>query len=314
MNYYPIIVPTLCRFEHFRRCIESLKKCVFADKTEIVVGLDYPAKESHYHGYIKIKEYLSVLEGFAKITILYTNINLGQEANQKRLIDYVKNKYDACILTEDDNEFSPCFLEFVNYGLNKFRDNKKIYAITGYSPIEYENMTLNPIILSRYAFMWGVGLWIGKNSPISISYLDKSCRTFKNGIKIFMNIPAVLGMFVVMIRKKTKYGDICRSVENILDDRYILMPNVSMVRNIGQDGSGLHSGVNENILNQNITSELHFSYTQNDLDNAFLETKGIKYRIRSFGLMLSNNKIKVFFQLFRIIIRWIVYKFSKRVV
>lgn len=312
MNYYPVIIPTLCRFEHFRKCIESLKKCTFADKTEVVIGLDYPKKESHYEGYIKIKEYLNDIDGFAKITIFYTDINLGQGANTRRLLNYVKNKYDAYILTEDDNVFSPCFLEFLNYGLNKFKDNKKIFAITGYSPIEYENMTSNPIILSKYVFMWGFGCWVGKNAPISISYLAKNCRTFKNGIKIFMNIPAVLGMFVVMIREKTKYGDICRSVEIILDDRYILMPNVSMVRNIGQDGSGLHSGINEDILNQNITSEYHFSYTQNDLDKAFLEIKRFKHRIRSFSLMLSKNKIKAVLQLFRIITRWLCYKFSKK--
>lgn len=313
MNYYPVIIPTLCRFEHFKRCIESLRKCTFADKTEVVIGLDYPAKESHRQGYTKIKAYLNNIEGFTKITILYTDINLGQSANVKRLVEYVKNKYDAFILTEDDNEFSPCFLEFMNLSLNKFKNNTKIFAVTGYLPIEYENMTKNPIVLSRWAFMWGYGLWLDRPSSLQLSECDSICRNFCKSFKVFKELPAALNMFVVMLKRKERYSDIIRTVENVLNDRYFLMPSLSMVRNIGQDNSGQHSGINDKIQNQMIAKKYHFSYTQDDLEKALLETRKIKYRLRSFGIMLSENKVKAVLQLLMTIIRWISYRFSKRV-
>ena len=41
-NYAPVIIPTLSRFEHFKRCWESLENCTGADKTEVFVALDYP--------------------------------------------------------------------------------------------------------------------------------------------------------------------------------------------------------------------------------------------------------------------------------
>lgn len=58
MIYAPIYIPTLCRYEHFKQCIESLAQCDGASETEVYVALDYPAKESHLEGYEKIKTYL----------------------------------------------------------------------------------------------------------------------------------------------------------------------------------------------------------------------------------------------------------------
>ena len=50
MIYAPIYIPTLCRYEHFKQCIESLAQCEGASETEVYVALDYPAKESHLEG------------------------------------------------------------------------------------------------------------------------------------------------------------------------------------------------------------------------------------------------------------------------
>lgn len=52
-DYTPIMIPTLCRYEHFRRCLESLQRRTHANETDVYVGLDYPAKESHWDGYKK---------------------------------------------------------------------------------------------------------------------------------------------------------------------------------------------------------------------------------------------------------------------
>lgn len=41
MKYYPVLIPTLNRFQHFKECVESLAVCTHADKTELLIGLDY---------------------------------------------------------------------------------------------------------------------------------------------------------------------------------------------------------------------------------------------------------------------------------
>ena len=46
-HYAPVIIVTLNRYEHFKRCLDSLEKCTGANKTDVYVGLDYPPSEKY---------------------------------------------------------------------------------------------------------------------------------------------------------------------------------------------------------------------------------------------------------------------------
>ena len=58
-QYAPVWIPTLNRFEHFKRCLESLERCTGADKTDVYVGLDYPPSDKYVEGWKKIDAYLA---------------------------------------------------------------------------------------------------------------------------------------------------------------------------------------------------------------------------------------------------------------
>ena len=81
MNYAPILIPTLNRYNHLKRCVESLAKCTHADKTDLFIALDYPLKEEHWEGYRQIKEYVSSIEGFNKVIIIQRDHNYGPVEN-----------------------------------------------------------------------------------------------------------------------------------------------------------------------------------------------------------------------------------------
>ncbi len=49
-TYAPVLIPTLNRYEHFKRCLESLELCTGADKTDVYVGLDFPPSEKYHKG------------------------------------------------------------------------------------------------------------------------------------------------------------------------------------------------------------------------------------------------------------------------
>ena len=112
MNYYPVIIITLNRYKHFRRCVETLAMNTHADQTELVIGLDYPPNEKYVEGYHQIKVFVPQISGFRKVTVFERSENLGPDQNYADLLNYCYNHYDAAIFTEDDNEFSPCFLDF----------------------------------------------------------------------------------------------------------------------------------------------------------------------------------------------------------
>jgi hypothetical protein len=72
MKYAPIIIPTLCRFEHFKRLIVSLKRNSWARYTDVYVGIDYPPIQRYRQGWEIICNYVDngSFEEFASFNVV----------------------------------------------------------------------------------------------------------------------------------------------------------------------------------------------------------------------------------------------------
>ena len=111
MVYAPILIPTLCRDEHFIRCIESLKKNSWAKYTQIYVALDYPIKATQWSGYNKILDYLTGdFSEFAGMNVFKRTHNYGAHDNVVDARNKLLEEYDRFIYTDDDCEFTSHFL------------------------------------------------------------------------------------------------------------------------------------------------------------------------------------------------------------
>ena len=167
----PVIIPTLCRADHFIRLVESLKKNTLAPLTDVIVGLDYPLKEEHYHGYYLISKYL---EGdfavFKSFVLFKRDRNYGSEQNLQCLMDYVTSKYDRFIKTDDDAEFSPNFLEYMNKCLDEYEHDEDVIAVTGYSyPLKWKTSEQANVFKESFICpMWGTGFWTKKYRKMDI--------------------------------------------------------------------------------------------------------------------------------------------------
>ena len=264
MNYYPIGIPTLCRYDHLRRCVESLQQNTHANKTELVIALDYPPFDKYFIGYNKISEYINSIEGFAKVTVLRHKENKGAKANWNFLRDYLFSISDTVIMSEDDNEFSPCFLDFMNKSLEKYKDNPKVYWVTGYAQPYMENTTTDDIIFKHGVCAYGIGLWREKEQR----YLEKKQDYFEGEIlnpkrlwNVLKRYPLGIPGEISMLYKNADYGDIRKGIYCRTENVYQLWPRISLVRNWGCDGSGEHSPVNSEMAKQKInmssTFDLH---------------------------------------------------------
>ena len=124
ITYSPVVIPTLNRYEHFKRCLESLERCSGAEYTDVYIGLDYPPSDKYIEGWKLIDEYLIKKEaknGFKKLIIKRRKTNCGVGGptdNGELLVKEILMDYDRYIFTEDDNEFSPNFLEYVTVHSN----------------------------------------------------------------------------------------------------------------------------------------------------------------------------------------------------
>ena len=67
----PVLIPTLDRYEHLKRCVESLTENPEAKDTELFISVDYPPAEKYVEGYEKIRNYVPTITGFRDVHLYY---------------------------------------------------------------------------------------------------------------------------------------------------------------------------------------------------------------------------------------------------
>ena len=255
MKYAPVVIPTLCRYEHFVRCVESLRKNTWAKYTDVYIGLDYPAKESHWDGYLRIKEYLKgSFTEFHSFCIIEQVENVGVDRNTDSLIDLCSQNHDRYIYVEDDLEFAPTFLQYMSTALQRYENDPDVACVVGYSyPLQWKTHPECTVVKQNFnGSAWGRGLWLSKRKII--------CKYLKyNGLCKDFSFAYRTNRFERMIDFAVKdYVSFCESgwssqrsflntttdvamrIYLAVKDQYVVMPLISKVRNHGYDGSGLY--------------------------------------------------------------------------
>ena len=264
MEYAPILIPTLNRYEHLMKCLESLSRCTWADQTEVYVALDYPPSEKYVEGWEKNKEFLESCGdmGFKKLHLIereenYGTRNPGDKGNLNYLCQEVRKHYDRYIVTEDDNVFSPNFLEYMNKGFDKFEDDDSVISLCAFRwwfPIKEEGNTFFRSNASTTP--WGVGYWTKKTEkkPVLDYKWFRKHLTIKNLIKVYRNNgPAFVNAFMELSNSDKRHArpvDQHQAIYMTLEDKFQIIPVVSLVRNIGLDGSGVSMPQNNETMKE----------------------------------------------------------------
>lgn len=305
MIYAPVLIPTLNRYEHLKRLIESLQRNKWAEFTELYIGVDFPPSEEYRKGYKKTCSYLAEeVTGFKKVNIYYHKSNFGVSNNIGFLRNEISKSYDRYILSEDDNEFSMNFLEYIDKGLEKFQNDEKIIGICGHAYRVNWGMKDNSLIKIRYAHdSWGIGRWIEKDiklfDELTFEYLENLLCDINRALNLYRISPLLFSCCVeaVVLRRGDMYDeygvfqpiDLAKGIYMIDRGYFTINPVLSKVRNWGDDGSGMHGG-NENIgKNQpwDETEEFDFDAVQ-----IYDDSQEIQKKMRRYLDIIYESKYK----------------------
>lgn len=276
-KYAPIYIPTLCRDKHFIKGLESLKKNGWAKYTEVYIALDYPAKEAHWDGYRKICEYLEKgdFSVFAGFYVKKREKNIGSLANIDSMRDELIEKYDRWIMAEDDIEFSPVFLEYMNKCLDLYEDDPEVFAVNGYTyPVTYK-ISEGSNVVKQFATVseWGIGYWKNK-------YLKAKNRIQNDYLRNSFSDAAKSGTLDRMVTSRrcdyinyalsgnndplySHMTDISMGIYINLNEMCVISPTLSKTRNHGFDGSGLYCGKIEHAAG---THSMDYDYALQEID------------------------------------------------
>lgn len=308
-KFVPIAIHTLNRYNHFKRCIESLQQCKYANQTELYIAIDYPSKEAHWDGYNKILNYIPTIEGFKEVFLYKREYNFGARNNSITLTEDVFQKHDIIFKMEDDNEFSPNTLEYLNLSLKKYKDDPSIYCICcSHHQIEMPKKISGSYFKIDSYSPFGVAFWRDK----SIKYYDVNKYIYiKSFLKKYSNYKKykkdrlyLISSLVESISRDYFLGDGLLTVYIIENQMKCIMPTVHKVRNHGHDGSGLHCadiGANNKYVNRVIDTDYNFQLIEEDSNEVIDE-------IRS--TILQHFKEPFIKRLFQIVRYHIYYLFN----
>lgn len=280
MEYAPVIIPTLNRHEHFKKCLESLEACTGADCTDVYIALDYPPSEKYVDGWKKNDGYLREKEAsnsFRSLTIYRrkTNYFFSGKGNATSAINDLPENVDRYIYSEDDNVFSPNFLEYINKGLEKFKDDNSVLAICGYShPYDVKYSDNNYFFQNVDFSAWGYGIWRKRREEarkVDQTYLRKKLKSCSNVLNLKRNglNRLLYGIRCAISSHPIPNNDNTLSIYMALENMKVVMPIVTKVRNEGWDGSGLNCQAGGSIAkthtDRTIDEECHFEYQGNGM-------------------------------------------------
>ena len=132
-NLAPIVLFVYNRLDHTKQTIEALQKNEFANKSELFIYSDAAKNEKSKQKVAEVREYIKSINGFKNITIIEREKNYGLANSIIDGVTKIVNEYGKIIVLEDDLITSPNFLKFINEALEIYKNEGKVYSITGYS-------------------------------------------------------------------------------------------------------------------------------------------------------------------------------------
>ena len=304
MKYAPIIIPTLNRKRHLMRCLNSLAANTGAEHTEVFISVDFPPAERYRPGYQEVKEYLDQTDfsRFKAVHVIYQQENLGAKDNCSYLVQMIGERYDRYIFTEDDNEFSPNFLEYINKGLDLFETDPRVIGICAAKDAAWAQDEGNVLFAKLYP-AYGYGTWVKKEQAMPEDcrrvLLPKRVYGPKTMLRLMKQNLCLFSLYVCQILCKDDglfwnedgslyLCDSTRSLYMHLSDKVCIVPSVAKSRTWGNDGSGVNMPATDVDPEKDCPIDTNTTFTYTDISALrFLEEN---YKIGDGYMSVQHRK------------------------
>lgn len=242
MSLAPIVVMTYSRVNHLKSTVNSLLACKLANESDVYFLLDAPRKGDE-DIVAKVRNYLKTIQGFRNIEIIERELN-NRLLNYVEGVQYILNKYGMMIFLEDDNVVSSNFLVYMNDALQFYKNDERILAINGYNvPVKYPSSFKDDYYFSYYFNAWGFATWLNR-SHLSIEQNRNGYKEIMNDTKLFKKVMSIHPELLQRLKRISEggilAGDFNLTYYSIKYNKFSIHPTVSLVNNIGFDGSGMN--------------------------------------------------------------------------
>lgn len=251
----PIVLFVYNRPEHTLRTLESLAKNTLAKDSSLYIFADGPKKDSSLETLTKIEEtrkQLRLKKWCKEVYIIESETNKGLANSIIDGITDIINKYGRIIVLEDDIVTTPGFLQYMNDALDCYESESKVMHISAFLPYSKLICHLPETFLVRNMSCWGWATWKDRWDKLifDTDYLYHHLPTLPDFDQMnFADLPET-NMYQQIIDNyegKIKTWAIKWYSTIFINQGLCLYPHRSLVKNIGFDGTGIHSGYTSHI-------------------------------------------------------------------
>ena len=294
-SYAPVAIYTYSRLDHLRRTIESLINNTYAEKTVLYIVSDGPAIPEHKNQVQTLRDYIDEITGFREVIRIYRPKNIGALASITQAESQIINDHGSIISLEDDNICSENFLAFMNEGLNFFEYSDTVFTICGYVPdcISCDSADNSDFWFYPWNLSWGYATHKKKYNLIH-PLVNKYPEHKKSGILSKQN--SVGGLYVTdsLLRdykKQKRLTDAILCTEMFARGMVSVLPVISKVLNIGQDGSGQSTSTATDKYITTIDSSLKtkFDFSNESIHAQKYNQQMIRFQNGSFGTRITRQ-------------------------
>ncbi len=163
MSIAPIAFFCFNRPNELERTLKALANNKGASESHITFFCDGPRTEQEKLLTESVRSIAHNVKGFASVTVVERNINLGCKKSFVVGLQYMFERYENIIVIEDDVFCSPLTLEFLNEGLIRYKDSKNVFNISAWSPPDIATSAPQKYVYDLYTIprfnCWGWASW-----------------------------------------------------------------------------------------------------------------------------------------------------------
>ena len=238
----PIALFAFRRPTHLAACIAALAACPEASDSDLVIFCDGPRGERDAEGVAAVRALARATTGFASVRVVEQEVNRGLAASVVSGVSQVLAEHDRVIVVEDDLVVSPDFLRYLNDGLEMYVQDERVASIHGY--LYAVDEALPQTFFLRGADCWGWATWRrgwDLFEPDGSRLLE---RLRSSGQQKAFDLDGAYpyeNMLADQVAGRIDSWAVRWYASAFLAGKVTLYPGISLVENIGQDGSGTHS-------------------------------------------------------------------------
>lgn len=238
----PIALFVYRRPMHTRRTLVALANAEGAQDSDLHIFADGSKGSRDAAAVDAVREVASAATGFRSVRLIERDQNLGLSSSIQLGVSELTSRFGRVIVLEDDVLVGRHFLTFLNRALDHYESAESVMQVAGHMfPVQAK--VLPQSFFLPFVTTWGWATWERAWRKFDASGCGASQLQEDDRLRYAFNLEGAYDYWEMLQQQLSGHissWGVLWNLSVFLNKGLVLYPRISLVANIGQDGSGVH--------------------------------------------------------------------------